>query len=112
MKKPIPGYPAYYATYEGEIWSEKNKCFLKPQLNVKGYLRIYLYNQHGRKRFFVHRAVALARIPNPENKPEVNHLDEDIHNNAEWNLAWATKSENALHSIKARAERLKKDAPF
>lgn len=44
--------------------------------------------------FFVHKAVAELFIPNPENKPEVDHIDTNKHNNMVWNLRWVTKKEN------------------
>lgn len=67
--------------------------------NSAGYLRTVLILSHNnRKRFFVHRLVAEAFIPNPENKPQVNHIDGNKQNNVVSNLEWATRSENALHS--------------
>lgn len=64
----------------------------------RGYCIVNLYKNGKNKGFLVHRLVAKAFIPNPELKPEVNHLDEDKSNNCSWNLEWTTSSENQLHS--------------
>ena len=70
------------------------ELILKPQTNDCGYLRVYLCNSRGKKKFSVHRLVCEAFHENPENKPCVNHIDEDKTNNTASNLEWCTHKEN------------------
>jgi hypothetical protein len=60
----------------------------------RGYLRVTLFSKGKRKKAQVHRLVAEAFIPNVENKPFINHLDENKRNNIVSNLAWCTAKEN------------------
>lgn len=65
------------------------------QRDNNGYRRIDLYNGRGvAKRYFVHRLVAEAFIPNPNNYPQINHKDENKSNNSADNLEWCTVSYN------------------
>lgn len=67
---------------------------LKARNNGWGYLFVKLYKNGNRKLFTIHRLVAKAFIPNPENKREVNHKDENKTNNRVDNLEWMTSKEN------------------
>lgn len=69
-------------------------------LDKDGYIRNNLSTENGLKMLFRHRLVALAFIPNPENKPQVNHLDEDKLNNNISNLEWCTATENLNHGTR------------
>lgn len=103
--KPIPGYEDYYLVSEnGDVWSVRSKRNLVPKLQKSGYLRIALSVTGCRKDFPIHRLVALAFIPNPENKPTVNHINENKTDNRVENLEWATTHEQNVHGTRtARA---------
>ncbi len=73
---------------------------LKPWNNMHGYCNVNLMKDGERKVFKVHRLVAEAFIPNPENKYAVNHKDGNKENNHYLNLEWCTKSENELHKCR------------
>lgn len=93
--KDIKNYEGLYAiTSCGKVWSYKRKKFLKPRNTGKGYLQVDLCKNSVIKHYKVHRLVAEAYIPNPENKPCVNHIDENKSNNALQNLEWLTHKEN------------------
>lgn len=65
---------------------------------LQGYLALQLYKNNEGKNFHVHRLVAEAFIPNPENKRTVNHKNGDKHDNRVENLEWTTYSENNVHA--------------
>ena len=93
--KDIKGYEGRYAvTSCGKVWSYINECFLKPKCEKNGYLRVSLYTAGKFKKYFIHRLVAEAYIPNPENLPQVNHKDENKANNCLQNLEWCDQKYN------------------
>lgn len=65
-----------------------------------GYVRVWLTVDGKRMTIGLHRLLALKYIPNPDNKPDVNHIDGNKLNNSLDNLEWATRSENIRHSYK------------
>lgn len=92
--KPIPNYSNYYINSTGLIFNEKTGTVLKHQVNSNGYLTVNLYNTKGRKTFKVHILVAVVFVPNPDNKPDVDHIDGDKLNPHKDNLRWCTHEEN------------------
>ena len=75
----------------------------------KGYERVNLTHKGKSKQYFIHRLVATAFVPNPDNKPEVNHKDTIKSHNYDTNLEWCTRSENEMHAYKNNLiKRLKK----
>lgn len=110
--KDIPGYEGLYAvTTDGRVWSYPKKwaghehqgMWLTPA-SVGSYPGVTLHRRiNGKlysKSYALHRLVALAYIPNPENKPHVNHKDFDKTNPRADNLEWSTRSENTIYSAK------------
>lgn len=100
--KPIKGYKDYEISSTGRVRSHKfgRTTILKFRYNRDGYIQ-YTLTQNGIGH--THRAnrlVAEAFIPNPENKPTVNHIDGDKTNNNVDNLEWATKKEQMEHAYR------------
>ena len=99
--KDVKGYEGLYQVSNiGRIWSVNRQKYLKPY-EGNGYLKIDLFAKNGkRKKEYIHRLVALAFIPNPENLPEVNHKDENKYNNCVNNLEWCTHQYNNKYGTK------------
>ena len=109
MAIPVTGYPDYLIYEDGRIWSDKTKKFLKPSLTGTGYLTVELFNESGSRRFLVHRLVARAFIPNPNELPQINHKDENKSNNNVSNLEWCTAKYNMNYGEAAKTRHDKID---
>ena len=93
--KDVVGYENLYAvTSCGKVWSYRRQKFLTPSANEKGYLYVSLYKNGEQKRYRIHRLVAEAYLPNPNNLLQVNHKDENKANNCLQNLEWCNAKYN------------------
>lgn len=105
---PIKGFEDYYAVdMFGCVYgiSAENKngrriVKRKPYISKNGYVYITLKANGNIKNARVHRLVAEAFIPNPNNYRAVNHIDGDKTNNCVWNLEWCTDKYNSIHAYK------------
>lgn len=126
--RPVKGYEGFYeVSNRGRVrsvgrwvtYADGRNYFLeghilKPSRNKKtGYLLVALSRDDKRRLLYIHRLVAMAFIPNPENKPQVNHLDENPSNNDVYNLEWATAKENVNWgtAIKRRSKAVQAISP-
>lgn len=115
--KDVPGYEGnYIISSDGIIMSTRckhgarKKNRLVSQSLVGGfhdtfYWGVNLYKDNILKRYLVHRLLALTFIPNPDNKPHVNHIDFDRVNNTLSNLEWVTRRENLSHYFKSKSNK-------
>lgn len=92
------GYPGYAVTENGDVWSYVSNKWMTPSVNYRGYLVICAHRNCITSHPYIHQLVALAFIPNPENKHQVNHIDGNKQNNHISNLEWVTNQENAKHA--------------
>ena len=92
-------YPNYFVNEQGEVFSTKRGGIkkLKGGNTPKGYLQVKICNNNI-KRIYVHRLVAETFIPNPDNRPEVNHINGIKSDNRVQNLEWVTSKENTDHA--------------
>ena len=92
----VKDYDNYEVSNLGQVRNKRTGRILKPACNG-GYLNVGLSCNGKTSSRSVHQLVALTFIDNPENKPQVNHIDKDGTNNALYNLEWCTSAENNIH---------------
>jgi len=99
--KDVKGYEGFYGVSTfGRIFSMRDNKIMRQYVNDGKYLTVGFRGNDKRKKYKCHRLVGFAFIPNPENKPEINHDDFDKMNNFYKNLFWVTGQENWEHAIR------------
>lgn len=97
--RDVPNYEGIYkVSSDGKVMSANG--IRKAEMSQTGYWRISLWNKGKEKHFFIHRLVAMAFIPNPNNYDLVNHIDGNKLNNNVENLEWCNLSQNVQHAYR------------
>ena len=105
--KDIEGYEGLYQICTmGRVRSVRNNVILKSKIERNGYERVILSTNNIPKGYFIHRLVANAFIPNPDNLPQVNHKDENKANNRVDNLEWCDGKYNINYGTGTRRRQL------
>lgn len=109
MWEDIPNYEGHYQiSSTGKIYSIKTNRLISQNHYREGYKMTILSKNNISKQFSVHRLVAEVFVPNPFNKPIVNHKDGNKSNNYWLNLEYVTSSENTYHAIRTGLKRILK----
>ena len=103
----IPGYEGYQVSNYGRVRNKKTGKILKPYITNKGYYTVGFWTDGKKKRLSIHRLVAKAFLPNPNNLPEVNHINGCKTDNSVCNLEWASGRNNVLHAYRTKLRKTK-----
>ena len=101
--QPVKGYSGLYEVSDigrGKSLEYGKQKILKPVNVIYGYLKVNLHKYGNTKQLFLHRLVAEAFIPNPNNLETVNHKDEVKTNNAATNLEWMSRKDNCNYGTR------------
>lgn len=94
----VPGFPKIEVSNYGKIRDSMSKKPRKTPIGKRGYPNFSYWTDGKLRLLTVHRCVAIAFLDNPNNKPQVNHIDGNKENNHVSNLEWATSKENIIHA--------------
>lgn len=110
--KVLDLFSGYTIREDGVVTSRFGRQ-IKHQVGKNGYVRVELWSKGKGQKYLIHRLLAQSFIPNPEGKPQVNHIDGNPQNNNLTNLEWVTQSENQLHAYRTGLQvGYKKPAPL
>lgn len=98
--KKIDGYDNYSVSDMGRVRNDRTGRILKPGNLKQGYTQVHLSKNGKITNHLIHRLVALTFIPNPDNLPQVNHINEDKTDNHVNNLEWCTQQYNNTYGTR------------
>lgn len=101
--RDVPDHELYQVSNLGKVRNKKTKKILKATIE-KGYSKLWFVENKKKKTKYIHRLVASAFIPNPNNYREVNHKDNDPSNNCVENLEWCDRKYNIDYMLKHQEE--------
>ena len=110
--KVVKDFKNYEVSDEGKIRNISTGRILKPKLNRGGYNIVDLYIKGRAVTKRIHRLVAEAFIPNPDNKSDVNHINENKTDNRVKNLNWMTRTENINHGTRNKCSAISQSKPI
>ena len=93
----INNYTDYLIYDDGRVFGKKRNRFLKPRLHRDGYQQVSLCKDGKSKNHYIHRLVGVHYIENPNNKPQIDHINRIKTDNRLCNLRWTTRSENCIN---------------
>ena len=96
----IQNYPNYLIYDDGRVYSKYYNRFLKPSKTSEGYYEVRLFKNKKSKHFTIHKLLGLHFIPNPDNKPCIDHINRKRTDNRLENLRWVTHSQNNSNVIR------------
>ena len=99
----IKNFENYQITDDGRVWSKTANKYLKP-VDAGKYRKVTLYSEGRVAQPTIHYLVASAFVPNPENLPEINHRDENTHNNTAENLEWCSHIYNMRYGTRTQRQ--------
>lgn len=99
----VIGYEELYRiNRNGDVWNCKRNRLMKQTVNSIGYLVVGFNKNNKSKQYLIHRLIGIHFIPNPDNLPEIDHIDRNRSNNNLENLRWVSKSTNQHNKLKCK----------
>ena len=107
--KKVHGFERYSVSEKGQVRNDEKGALVKPMNSTSGYLYVHLVKNRKKYTQYIHRLVGQAFISNPNELPQIDHIDGNKTNNCLSNLRWVTVSQNYLaYGNEARSENRKR----